>query len=58
MQGNVLQLGKSTYVVTGLTGKAQNPINLVVQDNRVTPANLPLCDLEARKSRQITVVEK
>ena len=58
LQGNVLQLGKSTYVVTGLTGKAQNPINLVVQDNRVTPANLPLCDLEARKSRQITVVEK
>lgn len=58
LQGNTLQLGKSPYVVTGLTGKAQNPIHLAAKDNRITPAGLPLCNPEARKSRQITVVEQ
>lgn len=58
LQDNILQLGKSPNVVTGLIGKAQNPINLVVKNNRVTPNQIPLCDSKARKSRQVTIVEK
>lgn len=58
LQGNVLQLGKSPYVVTGLTENAQNPITIIAQDNHTTPANVPLCSPNAKKSQQVTVMEK
>jgi hypothetical protein len=58
LEGNVLKLGTSPYVVTGLTGKAKNQINLVARGNQVTPEKVALCNPEARKSKQINVVEK
>lgn len=44
LQDNIINLPKSPYVITGLTGTGVNNINIVSKANKYKDSNLPLCD--------------